>query len=292
MPLHFFQKYYLWFCLVLSGLAGLAMGNLRATIFSVMSEPQPSEPTSIRTDTRQSTPKPTLKNYQDIVKRNIFNSASSDLSVEFEEQALRRSSAPSKWSLIGTVSGGPNPLATLSDSSGAETYALNEELSDGGVLSEIERNRVVLHYPGGRTQTLEVDENQQLAAQPQTQRREPPGQQNELHIDDLGGNRWRIPTSVAENARENVGELLKQAQAIPYLEGGKTTGFKIETIQRGSLIDKLGLKRGDILRRINGQELNAPEKALQIFGQLRQAKQIRIDLERRGKTMTFAYEIR
>ncbi|MCF6178620.1 MAG: PDZ domain-containing protein, partial [Geopsychrobacter sp.] len=85
---------------------------------------------------------------------------------------------------------------------------------------------------------------------------------------------------------------LKQAQAVPYLEGNRTTGFQIRMIQPGSLIEQIGLRKGDILREVNGIKLNSPEKALQVFGQLRQAKQISIGLERRGKAMTFAYEIR
>ncbi len=76
------------------------------------------------------------------------------------------------------------------------------------------------------------------------------------------------------------------------MEGNQTTGFQIRRLKAGSLIARIGLKRGDILRKINGLELDSPEKALQIFAQLRQSRQISIDLERRGKAMTFAYEIR
>jgi general secretion pathway protein C len=101
-----------------------------------------------------------------------------------------------------------------------------------------------------------------------------------------------IPAAVAEDSRSNIGSLLKQAQAVPYLEGKTTTGFQLVMVQNGSFIAKIGLKKGDILREINGVELTSPEKALQIFGQLRQAKQISIGLERGGKAMTFAYEIR
>jgi general secretion pathway protein C len=182
-------------------------------------------------------------------------------------------------------------LAILGNNGKATPYRLKTKLPDGAILFAIARNRVELRYPNGQTRVLELIPNKQQTNQQQKSRptRARKGQQQ---IENLGQNRWLIPIQVAENARTNIGGLLRQAQAVPYLENGRTTGFQIRMIQPGTLIAQLGLKKGDILREINGLPLNSPEKALQIFGQLRQAKQVSIGLERRGKAMTFAYEIK
>jgi general secretion pathway protein C len=42
---------------------------------------------------------------------------------------------------------------------------------------------------------------------------------------------------------------------------------------------------------INGMPLDGPEKALQIFQQLREARQISIGLTRNGTPMNFEYEV-
>ena len=291
------QRHYLWIFIFLSGICGLSLGHLGASSISFLAAPVQSPALS-----RQSTIEKTqisipLSDYQTILDRDIFNSAGGAQSLDNAAALQAEKSAPtktaSKWLLIGTISGGKSPLAALSTAGKTTSYHLNDELPDGGAVSRIERNRVELSYPGNRTQVLEFAKNKTSPAPPPAAQQKSQTRSNSnLGIEDLGENRWHIPAQVAEDTRSNVGDLLKQAQAIPYLEGKKTTGFQIRMIQRGSLIEQIGLRKGDILREVNGVRLDSPEKALQIFGQLRQAKHISIGLERRGKAMTFAYEIR
>ena len=77
----------------------------------------------------------------------------------------------------------------------------------------------------------------------------------------------------------------------PRMVDGKTDGFLIQRINPRSLLAKLGLKRGDVVIDVNNIKLDSPEKALMIFQQLREARQIGLSVERNGSPMTFAYEI-
>ena len=291
MLINLFKRRFLWIALFLSGLVGLALGNLTSLVIGSLYEPSPSTieaPVKVPSKLPQ---QDSLSNYQPIINHNIFNSSMRNRTESAPTISQTTTRTSTKWQLIGTLSGGDRPLATLKDSTGTTTYQLEEELPDGATLSIIERNRVELQYPGGRVQVLEVIKD---TKKPSTSSRNKTkrSQKFDLPIDSLGDNRWQIPALVAEDARANIGELLKQVQASPYMEGNQTTGFQIRRLKAGSLIARIGLKRGDILRKINGLELDSPEKALQIFAQLRQSRQISIDLERRGKAMTFAYEIR
>jgi len=171
------------------------------------------------------------------------------------------------------------------------TLGLDEELPDGGLVSKIERNRVDISYDSGEVATLILENEGTAEKSSKPSRQADPGPERS-RIDNLGDNRWRIPTLVADEARGNVGDLLKQARAVPVMESGQTTGFRIMMVKPRSLIAELGLRRGDVLKNVNGLALDSPEKALQVFAQLRQAKQIKIGLERKGKPMTFQYEIR
>ena len=47
-----------------------------------------------------------------------------------------------------------------------------------------------------------------------------------------------------------------------------------------------------VVLRVNEMSLDSPEKALQILQQLREARHLTVDLERRNKPMTFTYEIK
>jgi len=296
----FIQRYYVFVFVVLSCLCGLALGKLVASELGNRLEPplisaQRTTPPAIET-----VAEPSLADYAVILQRDIFNPAggeqkfsatSSETVTPDQPSGVKRAST--KWELIGTVAGS-DALAILSD--GKETYPrpLHGELPDGTKIGAIERNRVTLEFADGSFLVLEAQKGKPLAAAGSRAALTPSSvaTQTGAQIESLDENRWLIPAEVAENARGNVGDLLKQAQAVPYLENGQTTGFQLRMIQAGSLIAQLGLQKGDILREVNGLPLNSPEKALQVFGQLRQASQISIGLERKGEAMTFAYEIR
>jgi general secretion pathway protein C len=77
----------------------------------------------------------------------------------------------------------------------------------------------------------------------------------------------------------------------PNIVEGRTEGFVVRMIRPKSLLDTLGIQRGDVLRQINGVPLDSPEKALQVFQQLREVKRLSIGLERNGTPMNFEYEV-
>lgn len=302
------QRYYLWLFIALSGLCGLALGNLGATALGYLVKIENPPETRIANTPQEFAPRPKITDYKPILERNIFNSAArvEDFQPVAPSQPTQ-TAAPTRatnWTLVGTISGGKIPLAILKSGAEVETYHLAQELPDGARLTLIARNRVELTYPDGRVVQAELDPDNPAATPRQSSgaaARSRAGSTEAAQtraaaalpeVEEVGENRWLIPEQTAEDARSNIGSLLGQAQAVPYLEGNKTTGFQIRMIQPNSLIAQLGLRQGDILREVNGLALDSPEKALQIFGQLRQAKQISIGLERRGKAMTFAYEIR
>ena len=100
-----------------------------------------------------------------------------------------------------------------------------------------------------------------------------------------------MPRETAENTRANLGAELRLAQMQPRITDGKTDGFMIRRLRRNSILNKLGLQRGDVVLNVNGMSLNSPEAALQIFQQLREARQITVGVERKGEAMTFSYEL-
>ena len=69
-------------------------------------------------------------------------------------------------------------------------------------------------------------------------------------------------------------------------------GVKLYGIRRGSLLSRLGLQNGDLLRTINGFDMSSPDKALEAYTKLRTASNLTVAIERRGQSMTLDYEIR
>lgn len=109
----------------------------------------------------------------------------------------------------------------------------------------------------------------------------------------VGATSYEIDQSEFDKALANVGRLMTEARVVPEKDqaSGNFIGFKLMWVKEGSLFEKIGIKKDDVLTRINGYELNSPEKALQLFGKLKTAPQFTIDLKREEKSVTLDYSV-
>lgn len=108
----------------------------------------------------------------------------------------------------------------------------------------------------------------------------------------VGATSYEIDQKEFDKALSNVARLMTEARAVPEIDsGGNNIGFKIIYLKEGSLFEKIGIERMDVLTRINGYELNSPEKALQLFSKLKTANQFTIDLKRGDRSVTLDYSV-
>src|SRR4029077_13756084 len=89
-----------------------------------------------------------------------------------------------------------------------------------------------------------------------------------------------------------LADISTTVRIVPYFEGGQPKGFKMYSIQPGSLLANIGLMNGDVVEKINGYDLSTPEKALQVYGLLKNEKSITVDVQRNGQNKTLSYSIR
>jgi general secretion pathway protein C len=277
-------------CLMLTALLGLTLGCLSAAITGEYLRPTFLPGKSLAKERPAPAKKPVLTDYQVILQRNIFNSAAPGIGTLSDADILGKSAAPAasraKLTLFGTVVAGVRSLAVINTGQETKAFRTGDELPGGGRIEEIGRNLVQIKYPGGTIETLHL----QLGES--TRETSPAaGSTDGGNVKAIGENRWVIPRSVAEQARGNLNELLKQARMEPNIVEGRTEGFVVRMIRPKSLLDLLGIQRGDVLIQVNGMPLDGPEKALQIFQQLREAKHLSINLQRNGTPMNFEYEV-
>jgi general secretion pathway protein C len=103
---------------------------------------------------------------------------------------------------------------------------------------------------------------------------------------------YTVERSEVDGALANLSEVATQARIVPSFKNGKPNGFKLFSIKPGSIYSKIGLKNGDVLHKINGYEINSPDKALEIYQKLKDASSVSIELERRGQMKNMGYTIR
>lgn len=107
--------------------------------------------------------------------------------------------------------------------------------------------------------------------------------------DDTG--KFTVDKRELDDALQDINKLLMEMRAVPNFVNGKLSGIKVLSINSNSIFAKLGLRRGDILQKINGMEMNM-QKGVEMFSQLKDQKSITLDLVRGGQPTTMEYEIR
>ena len=108
----------------------------------------------------------------------------------------------------------------------------------------------------------------------------------------LDANRYEIDKQVIEGALTNLNTLATQARLVPSFKNGVANGFKLFQIQPGSLYSAIGIENGDVITRINGYEVNSPDKALEVYQKLRESAHVTIELERGGQPLKKDYNIK
>lgn len=106
-----------------------------------------------------------------------------------------------------------------------------------------------------------------------------------------GKGSWSVPRNELEALAANPMALMNDARILPSFENGAADGFKLSWLRPGSLYSRIGLQPGDVLRRVNGLSLDSHEKMLLAYQQLREARQIELEVIRNGATVRHTYRV-
>ena len=97
-----------------------------------------------------------------------------------------------------------------------------------------------------------------------------------------------------EKYLDDLPKVLQDAKAVPYIipgSGGEVGGFKLIAIKPGSVYEKLGLKKGDLIKKVNGESVDSPQKAMDLYHALKSSDEIRLEIGREGTTTTLNYKV-
>jgi general secretion pathway protein C len=194
--------------------------------------------------------------------------------------------------LVGTALASPVRYSlcqmTNGDTNETLVYAIGDKFM-GTLIYAIEKDRVLVDNDGHN----EYIDNSSAA--PNLGVYTPPGQpppaQPDNSVRQLSDNQYSLAKSTVNAALTDLSQLATQARIVPSFKNGVANGFKLFSIVPDSLYAKIGIQNGDVIRRINGYEMNSPDKALEIYQKLRDANRIEVEIERRGETIRKSYSI-
>ena len=127
------------------------------------------------------------------------------------------------------------------------------------------------------------------SSSPRKNSREIPGAAEAINCPN--DNTCTVERAFVEKLMANPALLAKQARIVPKQKDGEVLGYKLYGIRRGSLPKLLGLKNGDMLTAVNGEDLKSMDKAMALYTKLRRASNLSVSIERKGKNITKEIQI-
>ena len=216
-----------------------------------------------------------------IEKTKLFGITDSASSTSVVEAPTRKTeSKPLNLTLIGIFynkGGGSSAIIEDKKKKTQDVFREGDAVFEVASVSKIHSSKVELDYQG-KIEVLVIEDlpsESSASSSPPTDSEEIVVQETELN-----------------EALENLPLLLTQARAVPFYKDGQAVGFRLFAIKSGSMYEKIGLKNGDILKNINGNSLGDVSQAMKLFEQLREERNLTLELERSRKPKTFNYRIR
>ena len=230
-----------------------------------------------------------LSDYNPILKKNIFNS-----DYVYVDDALTggMKKAPEDYQLMGTIAWNqPWSMAVIQSRTSGKTgvYRTGQKVSDDTEVTLIERKMVTVTR-AGKQEILRLPEIEVQANRVKIARTD--GNVNEGDIKKVGDTDYVVSKDMLDAGFQNPMMWMRGARVVPHFEKGGISGFQLSNIKPDSLYGKIGLQDGDVIRRINNIEIKGPEEAFRLMSEIKNAKNVSMDITRNGKRMSYSYTVR
>jgi general secretion pathway protein C len=222
--------------------------------------------------------------YRVIVDRNLFGTrrqaAPGNNRIDLED--LARTGL--KLTLRGTVSGDVAPAYAVIEDELEKRQRLYREGDQvqGADIRMILREQVVLRV-NGRDEILAMakpdDTTDAAATDEEAPVRDDPSREIRLKSDEISA------------AMGDLHNLARQATIRPNFREGMRDGFLLARVQPRSVFSQIGLKTGDVIKTVNGEELTSVGQALNLYRNLTPGSRVEVLISRQGSDQTLVFAI-
>ena len=109
-------------------------------------------------------------------------------------------------------------------------------------------------------------------------------------VTDVGDHKI-VDRSLIDHYTKNLDDIYKNIGITDIKIDGRVTGFRVSFVKRGSPFAKLGLRRGDVIKSVNGQEMNSYSAAFGVYRNMKEIESLTLTIMRGKKEMELEYEI-
>jgi general secretion pathway protein C len=287
------EKYYMYAACVFTGLlvADLATMNFRDLMLPTKAPP--ARPVRIEASNHLN-----RGDYENIISRDPFNA---DGMIPDPVGTVPGQGQPENEpvlsglpiQLIGTlVHIDPHKsvvTVNITTANKVSSYRVGDEIEGLAKVIRVERQKVIFrNLNNNRLEYAEIKKDLAFAIGVAKPAAAPAA---EIQVD---GNNVSVKRSEVLKYTANLGDVLNQASAVPNFvpgSGGKINGYRLVNIAPNSIYEKLGLKRFDVIKGVNGEPVDSPAKAMELYNQLKSSNGLALQIERNGSDETLNFTI-
>jgi type II secretory pathway component PulC len=180
-------------------------------------------------------------------------------------------------------------------------FQVGEIVLEGVKLVEIKLHKVMLDNRGTIQELIEKGFNDDLAkllsgtalsTASQSKSSPKKAKNKKFEVTTVGDSVFVTQKETRQQVK-NLSGLLSQVRVQPnFTRSGRANGFKVLHVNRGSFIEALGLKSGDVIKAINGTVVDSMQKGYEIFNKLRSETSVDIEIIRDKTAKSIHFEMR
>jgi general secretion pathway protein C len=232
-----------------------------------------------------------FNDYSEIVTRDLFQTAKASESEENIASPDLENLEKTKLNLTlwGTITGtDQKAYAVIENKSVREQQLYREgDTIEQARIKMILRKKVVLTVEG-KDEILEMEEDID-------QSRQMPGPAEDPRMSRREEQPLSSTVTVAREeineAMQNINTLMRQIRIRPYFENGQPSGIMLSGIQSNSIFSEMGLESGDIVKGVNGRQIQSVEDAMSFYENLKSSSEVELEVQRDGTPQTIFYRI-
>ncbi|WP_373029964.1 PDZ domain-containing protein [Sulfurovum sp.] len=100
-----------------------------------------------------------------------------------------------------------------------------------------------------------------------------------------------IDKSLVDHYAKNMDDIYKNIGISEVKKGNDLQGFRISFVRKGTPFAKLGVKRGDVIKAINGQKIDSYDAAFDVYKNISNIDNLTLVIERGKEEMELEYEV-
>lgn len=105
------------------------------------------------------------------------------------------------------------------------------------------------------------------------------------------GDRKIIDKSLIDHYAKNIDDIYKNIGIKEIKKGKALEGFSISFVRKGSVFSKLGVKRGDVIKAVNGQKMDSYNAAFDVYKNISDINNLTLVIQRGKEEMELEYEV-